>query len=610
MIINQIRINRIISIIIAIIIFCGCSNAIQNNNSDNIINEKVSDLIGQMTIDEKIGQIAQVDRQYLKSEQDIKKYFLGSLLSGGGSTPPVNNPLEWARMVDRYQSIALETRLGIPLIYGIDAVHGHNNVNGAVIFPHNVGLGCMQNPDLVKQASQITAKEVKATGIHWTFSPCIAVPQDDRWGRQYEGYSESIDIVKNLGKASILGYQGDHLGVESNSILACAKHFLGDGGTTWGTGFNGKIDRGDTQIDEQTLRNIHLPGYISAIEAGVGSIMISFSSFNGNKMHGHKELITDLLKEELGFKGIIVSDWAGIGEIQGDDKTDIEIAINAGIDMIMIPDHYIQFLNNLKILVQENRVSMARIDDAVSRILRIKMKMGLFENPYSDRSQIAEIGSDAHRDVAKNCVNQSMVLLKNENEILPISKDLKNIYIVGRGANDIGLQCGGWSISWQGSAGPITSGTTILDGIKNTILDDTQVTYSPNGAGVENADLIVLVIAEEPYAEMEGDRENLQIEEIDKIAVERVQQTNIPTATIIISGRPIIVTEYLNDWDALIAAWLPGTEGQGVAEVLFGDYNPTGKLSFSWPRSMNDIPINIGDVDYNPLFPFDFGLSY
>ena len=601
---------RSMTFIIGILLIYGCSNTINKISSEEKIKQKVDALIAQMTLDEKIGQIAQVDRQYLKTEDDIKTYYLGSLLSGGGSTPPNNNPIAWADMVDRYQTIAMQTRLGIPLLYGIDAVHGHNNVIGAVIFPHNIGLGCANNLDLVEQASFITAKEVTATGINWTFSPCVAVPQDDRWGRQYEGYSESPDIVKALGKASVLGYQGEQLGETHNSILACAKHFLGDGGTIWGTGLENKIDHGDTQIDEQVLRNIHLPGYISAIEADVGSVMISFSSINGVKMHGHKELITDLLKEELGFKGIIVSDWAGLEEIPGDDKSDIEIAMNSGLDMIMIPEHYVEFLATLKGLVLDNKVTMSRIDDAVSRILRIKIKMGLFEQPYSDRSSITEVGSVAHRELAKECVKQSLVLLKNENNVLPISKDIKKLYVVGRGANDIGLQCGGWSITWQGSPGQITPGTTILEGIRNTVANDTQVIYSLNGDGVENAELVVLIVAEDPYAEMNGDRLSPSIEQADKIAISKIKQSGVATVTVIISGRPLIIEDEIDDWDGIIAAWLPGTEGQGIVDVLFGDYNPTGKLSYSWPKTVADIPINYQDIPYDPLFPFGFGLSY
>jgi len=604
------RCLSLVFISINIVIFIGYSNIDRNKASEELINQKVADLISKMTLDEKIGQIAQVDRKFLKSEEDIKTYFFGSLLSGGSSTPPENNPVAWADMVDRYQSYAMQTRLGIPLIYGIDAVHGHNSVVGAVVFPHNIGLGCTNNPDLVEKASYITAKEVKATGIHWTFSPCVAMPQDDRWGRQYEGYSESSDIVKSLGKASVLGYQGKQLGKNKNSILSCAKHFVGDGGAKWGTGLENKIDHGDLQIDEEKLRNSHLQGYISAIDAGVGSIMISYSSVNGIKMHAHKELITDLLKEELGFDGIVVSDWMGIAEIPGDDKSDIEISINAGIDMIMIPEHYEVFLSTLKELVRNNKISMERINDAVSRILKIKYKMGLFDNPFSNRSNIKDIGSTLHRNIAKECVRQSVVLLKNNNDILPISKEIKNLYVVGQGANDIGIQCGGWTISWQGEIGPITRGTTIFDGILKTVIDKTQVTYSKSGDGISDADLIVLVVSELPYAEMNGDRAIPTIEKHDKVAINNVKNSNIPTVTIILSGRPLIIENEINDWDGLIAAWLPGTEGEGISDVLFGEFKPTGKLSYSWPRSATDIPINIGDIDYDPLYPLGFGLTY
>jgi len=426
--------------------------------------DQISQLISQMTLAEKIGQMTQVDRRYLANDDDIKKYFLGSLLSGGGSAPESNDPISWADMVDGYQATALKTRLQIPLIYGIDAVHGHNNVVGATIFPHNIGLGCMNNLELVRKASEVTAKEVSATGIHWTFSPCIAVPQDERWGRYYEGFSESSEIVKECGSASIIGYQGESLS-DPHTVLACAKHFVGDGGVLWGTGMNGKIDRGNLDLSETDIRSIHLPGYLAALEAGVGSIMVSFSSIQGQKMHGSKYYITDILKDELGFDGIVVSDWAGIDEIPGEYKSDIANGINAGIDMIMVPEHYVQFITLLTELVNEGTVGMERINDAVTRILRAKHRLGLFDHPYADRALINEIGSGSNRELARECVQASMVLLKNENSILPLSKSGLNILVTGSNANDLGNQCGGWTISWQGESGNTTEGTTIYEAI-------------------------------------------------------------------------------------------------------------------------------------------------
>ncbi|MDZ7291971.1 MAG: glycoside hydrolase family 3 C-terminal domain-containing protein [candidate division KSB1 bacterium] len=567
------------------------------------VSKNVDSLLAIMTLDEKIGQMTQVDRRYLQSENDITKYYLGSLLSGGGSAPANNTPQGWADMYDRYQSHALQTRLRIPLMYGIDAVHGHNNVKGAVIFPHNIGLGCTRNPALVEQAAHITAIEVAGTGIDWTFAPVVAVPRDERWGRTYEGFGESPDLVQMMGEAAVKGYQGNRLS-DPTSILACAKHYLGDGGTT-----NGK-DQGDTQVDEQTLRQIHLPGYIAAIRAGVGSIMVSYSSWNGQKMHGQKYLLTTVLKGELGFTGFLVSDWAAIDQLPGDYASDVETSINAGLDMIMVPERYKEFINTLKGLVNQGRVPISRIDDAVRRILQIKIAMGLFDHPFTDRTLTATVGAAAHREVARECVRQSLVLLKNNNHLLPLSKNLSRIHVAGKNADDLGHQCGGWTISWQGSSGNITTGTTILQAIKNTVSPTTAVTFSRNGSAAAGAEVGIVVIGETPYAEGAGDRTDLRLSSEDLATIQRVKEAGVPVVAILISGRPMIITSALDHCEAFIAAWLPGTEGQGVADVLFGDYHPTGKLSHSWPREMAQIPINVGDAVYDPLFPYGYGLSY
>jgi len=567
------------------------------------ISEHVENLLSQMSLEEKIGQMTQAERNALENIGDIKTYFLGSLLSGGGSSPSVNSTKSWADMYDSYQSYALQTRLKIPLIYGIDAVHGHNNVIGATIFPHNIGLGCTRNPQLVQQAAAITAKEVAATGIDWTFAPCIATVRNERWGRSYEGFGETPELSQIMADAAVRGFQGNTLS-ENTTILACAKHFLGDGGTKDG------IDQGNTIEDESAIRQLHLPGYISAINAGVKSIMISYSSINGQKMHGSKYWITDVLKNELGFKGFIVSDWQGIDQLGNDYKTNIMISVNAGIDMVMVPNQYKNFIQKLKELVNENRISMERIDDAVRRILTVKFELGLFEKPYADPSLTSLVGSFSHREVARQCVRESLVLLKNKNNFLPLSKNISRIHIAGKSAVDIGNQCGGWTISWQGSSGEITLGTTIYHAIKNTISKNTQLIYSFNGSGVQSGDVGVLVIGETPYAEYQGDKKNLSLAQEDITAINNFNAAGIPYVIILISGRPMIITDVIVNCDAFIAAWLPGTEAQGIADVLFGDYNFTGKLSHSWPRSMEQIPINIGDIDYDPLFPYGFGLSY
>jgi beta-glucosidase len=565
--------------------------------------QRTTDLISRMTLDEKIGQMTQVGRAFLKDINDIKMYFLGSLLSGGGSAPSPNVPFAWADMYDSYQNVALKTRLGIPLIYGIDAVHGHNNVHTAVIFPHNIGLGCTRNQALVERAARATAEEVAGTGIDWTFAPCIAVPRNERWGRTYEGFGETPELTREMSRAAVRGFQGPNLS-DPGSILACTKHFLGDGGT-----INGK-DQGNTVLDEATLRQIHMAGYVSAIEEGVGSIMVSYNSWNGQKLHGHRYLLTTVLKGELGFDGFLISDWAAIDQLPGDFTSDIETSINAGLDMIMVPDRYEDFINITKSLVQNNQITMERIDDAVSRILTVKFKLGLFENPLTDRTFTTTIGSNEHRQIARDAVRQSLVLLKNENDILPLRKDSLNIHVAGKNANDLGNQCGGWTISWQGGSGDITWGTNILQAIRTTVYTSTTVTYSNDGSGAAGSDMGIAVIGERPYAEGSGDRSDLNLDNEDMNTIQNFVNAGIPVITILISGRPMIINQALEDSDAFIAAWLPGTEGLGVADVLFGDFAPTGKLSHSWPRTMSQIPINVGDSNYDPLFPYGYGLTY
>ncbi len=598
-------------VILALFGFCSGNDIIQKNQEDAMVEQKVDSLISIMTLDEKIGQITQVDIDALADMNDITKYSLGSIFCGGNSEIPDISPKGWADYYDKLQSFALKTRLKIPIIYGVDAVHGHNNVQGAVIFPHNIALGCTRNPELVEKAARTTAVEIAGTGMDWDFAPCIAVARNDRWGRTYESFGETPELAESLGSAYVRGLQGASLNGET-SILACAKHYMGDGGTT-----NGK-DQGNTECDEETLRKIHLPGYISAIKAGVGSIMVSYSSWNGQKMHGNKYLLTDVLKNELGFKGFLVSDWAAIDQLDTTNyKKDVETSMNAGLDMVMIPNgpgtknNYIEFMNDLKELVAENKVSQERIDDAVRRILRVKLAMNIFEEPYTNKEYTSQIGSAEHREIARECVRQSLVLLKNENKTLPLSKDAKEIAVVGESANDIGNQCGGWTISWQGESGNvINGGTTILEGIKKAVSSDTKVKYSKDGSDLEGADVAVVVVGEKPYAEMIGDRKDLTLSKEDLATIEKVKKSGLPVVVILLSGRPMIINEALKSCDAFVAAWLPGTEGEGVSDVLFGDYNPTGKLSHSWPKSMNQIPINFGDKNYDPLFAYGFGLSY
>lgn len=579
-------------------------------NSHMPVDTRVRDLLSRMTLDEKIGQMAQADSGAVANAADVQTYALGAMLSGGNSKPPENNPAAWLKMVNEYQSWALKTRLKIPLLYGIDAVHGHNDVVGTVIFPHNIGLGATRDAPLVEQAERVTALEMVGTGIRWSFAPCIAVAQDERWGRTYESFGQSPELVSEMAAAAVRGFQGKQLSERPDSVLACAKHFIGDGGTQYGT------DEGDTVCDEATLRKLYLPPYRAAIRAGVESIMVSYSSWNGKKMHANKYLLTGVLKQELGFKGFLVSDDAGIDQISPDYKEAVASAINAGLDMAMIPrgpDHsnnYVEFIKDLKELVAEGKVAQSRINDAVSRILRVKFEMGLFEHPYpGDPALTAAIGSPAHRQVARQCVRESLVLLKNEHHALPLSKKVKHLVVVGEAADDLGIQCGGWTVDWQGRTGEATTGgTTILAAIRRAVSPETQVTYSPDASGITNADDVIAVVGELPYAEWQGNAASLDLDLGDAALVEKARTSGAPVTTILLSGRPLIPGSALDNSDAFIAAWLPGTEGQGVADVLFGDYKPTGKLPREWPRSMDQAAAN--DMTGEPLFPFGFGLTY
>jgi beta-glucosidase len=566
-------------------------------------------LLSQMTLDEKIGQMVQVDMEAMTNKADIQKYFIGSMLSGGNSDPADITPQGWLRAVEDFQKWALKTRLKVPIIYGIDAVHGHNNVNGAVVFPHNIGLGASRNAALVEKASWVTAREIAGTGMHWAFAPCVAVAQNPRWGRTYESFGEEPDLAGLLGAAAVRGLQKKL--PQGNYVLACAKHYAGDGGTKDG------IDQGNVICDEATLRQLHLAPYTPAIKAGSGSIMVSYNSWNGQKLHGHKYLLTDVLKGQLGFEGFLVSDWAAIDQLSPDYKKAIEQSVNAGLDMAMIPNgsgkknNYVEFITLLKELVAEGRVPQSRIDDAARRILQVKYAMGVFEHPFADPKLLSKIGSAEHRKIARECVRQSLVLLKNEGNALPLTKKLKQIAVVGKAADDLGLQCGGWTISWQGKPGTVLSGgTTILAAIRQAAARETKVVYTADAGNLSGADAVVVVVGEQPYAEMMGDKATLNLAAEDAALVAKAKQAGAPVITVLLSGRPLILGETLGNTDALIAAWLPGTEGQGVADVLFGA-KPVGKLPRTWPRTNEQLGITKRDASAkDALFPYGFGLSY
>jgi beta-glucosidase len=572
-------------------------------------------LIAKMTLEEKVGQMTQAEQDHLADVKDIQTYFLGSVFSGGNSDPKAGNSLQaWTDMYDSYQKEAVQTRLKVPVLYGVDAVHGHNNVLGAVVFPHDIALGATRDAKLVEEVERITAEEVRATGIQWAFSPCVAVARDERWGRTYESFSEDPALVAEMGAAAVRGFQGSDL-KDPLRVLACAKHYMGDGGTAWNssphlTSQGGHLDQGDTRVSEAELRKIHMAGYPPAIAAGVGSIMPSYNSWNGQKASGSKRLLTEILKEELGFEGFLISDYNALDQLGPDFRADVKQSINAGMDMAMVPTRYKEFYTDLKDLAEKGEVPMARIDDAVLRILRVKYAMGLMDparSQLADRSLQARFGSPAHREVARRAVRESLVLLKNEKEALPLSKTAKRILVAGKNADDIGNQCGGWTVDWQGKSGPIVpGGTTILAALKAASKGG-EVAYSRDGSGAAGADVAVVVVGETPYAEFKGDREDLSLDKEDLDAIANVKKAGIPVVVVVLSGRPVILGDALTQADALVAAWLPGTEGEGVADVLFGDYKPTGKLSFSWPRTMAQIPINVGDATYDPLFPFGFG---
>ncbi len=569
--------------------------------SADALAEDIEALLASMTLDEKIGQMTQAERDSATPD-DVRDFFLGSILSGGGSAPANNTPTGWADMHDAYQNAALSTPLGIPIIYGIDAVHGHNNVYGATIFPHNIGLGATRDPNLVEGIGRITAKEVACTGLEWTFAPCVAVVRDERWGRTYEGFGEDPNLQVLLTGSYVRGFQGATMSGER--VIACAKHFAGDGGTSGG------IDRGNTIVDEATLRAVHMPGFLEAINNNVGTIMPSYSSWNGVKMHENMYLLTDVLKTEFGFDGFIISDWEAVYELSGPTYYDqVVLMVNAGVDMTMEPYNWQNFITTLKSAVNNNHVSMTRIDDAVRHILQIKDAAGVFDEPLADRTLVnsGALGSAPHRAVAREAVRKSLVLLKNDG-VLPISKS-SNVFVAGKNANDIGNQCGGWTISWQGSSGNITPGTTILQGIQDAVAGHGgSVTFSEDGTGSAGHDLAIVVIGETPYAEGVGDDNDLALDATDINCLNQI--ADIPTVVVLVSGRPMMISDHLSNWDAFVAAWLPGTEGDGVAEVLFGDYDFVGKLPHSWPVNIAQVPINIGDTPYNPLFPYGYGLDY
>ncbi len=558
---------------------------------------RVSELLGRMTLDEKLGQLIQPDRSALRNPEEIRAFFLGSVLSGGGSGPQRNEPLAWRAMVEGYEQMARRTPRGIPLLYGIDAVHGHNNVKGATIFPHPIGLGCSRDPALVEAIGAATAAEVAATGIRWSFAPVVAAARDLRWGRTYEAFGESSELAELLGPALIRGLQGARLGQRPTSVLACAKHFVGDGGT------HGGRDRGNTVVTAEQLLLHHLRQYQAAIDAGVGSVMASYSSVNGVMMHEHRALLTDMLRTQMGFSGILVSDYAALERLPGNYAEQVERALLAGIDMVMGPNDFRALARTLRRLAGD-RIPMSRIDEAVSRVLSVKCELGLFESARPT-VPLSVLGSGEHRALARRAVAASAVLLKNDNALLPLAKSSGHLLVLGKSADDLGRQCGGWTIEWQGAEGPITEGTTILQGIRRALGPGARLSVG----SAKDADVAVVVIGERPYAEAAGDNPNPVIDPADLALVEAARATSRRVVVVLVTGRPLVLGRVKDLADALLVVWLPGSEGQGVADVLFGDVPPGGKLSHTWPKDVGQLPFDPQNTAKIPEYPYGMGLA-
>jgi beta-glucosidase len=575
----------------------------KKTKADQVPEQKIDSLLAQMTLDEKIGQMTQVRHFDDISLEDIKTKYIGSVIHTQGPLPG-KDAAEWQAKFIELQKQALSTRLAIPLLFGVDAVHGQNTYEGATIFPHNIGMGATRNPDLVEKAAAITAIESKATGFNWVFSPCVAVPFNEKWGRVYEAFSESTEITTALTRASVRGHQGS---AEAHAVMATAKHFIGDGATDFG------VEGGNTTLSLEDVHKLLLPPYQAAINEGVGSVMASFNKLDGISMHAHKVMITDLLKGNLNFDGIVVSDWKAYSRF---GETDI---INAGIDMVMAVDGDLgMFQEGVRNAVLSGVIPQVRIDDAVRRILRQKFRMGLFENPFPNEELIKEIGIKKHRDVARQAVRESLVLLKNENKLLPLTKDAR-VVVVGEFGNNSGLQSGGWTVIWQGTTENYKGATTILEGIRK--FSTLEVLYDQDGtANSDEVDVAVIVVGETPYAEFFGDiggemnKYQLTLSDAHQKYINTYIEKGIKVVVVLISGRPLVVTQQIQQSDAFVAAWLPGSEGDGIAEVLFGDYDFKGKLPHSWPKSEEDYNGKYGpnfwDSSIEPLFPFGFGLNY
>ena len=624
---QQLPVNKSILFVLTFAVFLslGCSfetkdpwTTLDPLPLDPAIEAQIDEILPKLSLEQKVGQVIQADNSSVTPEE-VKKYRLGSVLSGGNSAPgplPYANANAWVEMADAYFEASIDTQgveIAIPIILGIDAVHGHANLEGAIVFPHNIGLGAARNPDLIQEIARITAHELTVSGHDWTFAPTLAVPQDLRWGRSYEGFSEDPTIVHSYGDRIVIGLQG-RFGTDKfmgqGTVISSAKHFVADGATENG------VDQGDAKISEQELSDVHAAGYYSAIPAGVQTVMASFNSWNGRKLHGDKELLTDVLKGKMGFNGFVVGDWNGHGQVPGCTNTDCAQSFNAGVDMFMAPDSWRGLYENTLAQVKDGTISMERLDDAVRRILRVKLASGIFEKGLPSQRMNAgeesQLGLAEHRAVARQAVRESMVLLKNNSQTLPLDP-ATTILVVGDGANSISKASGGWTLSWQGtghSNDEFPNGESILEGIRQLVSEaGGRVIYSETGEVPSTVDAVIAVYGEDPYAEFQGDREHLDFEPkgFDVSLLAEYQSQDIPVVSVFLSGRPMWTNPEINHSDAFVAAWLPGSEGGGVADLLFQadpSYDFTGALSFSWPASA------VVSKDSETLFDLGYGLRY
>lgn len=554
-------------------------------NSGLPTSERVDNLMSRMTEWEKIGQMALIEKDSIRDQRHIAQYNLGALLSGGGSGPKENTPLAWLEMVQGFQVAAKNTCLKIPLLYGIDAVHGHASVIGATVFPHLTGMAATGDEQLVRDVARATADEMAATEIYWSFSPNLDVPQDYRWGKTYETFGSNTAEVARLGLAYIQGTQNST--TNYFNVLATAKHFLGGGAMEYGTSRNKdfKLEEGNIPISEKELRETHLVPFQKAVAGGVQAVMVGTASWNGQINPANRYLLTDVLKNELGFSGFVVSDWYAVYILGPTRYQSLVTAINAGVDMVMTPFEYKDFMANMQLALSRGDISKERVDDAVRRILTAKFKLGLFDRPKANPAGLSAVGSGEHRALAREAVRKSQVLLKNDNSALPLSKSLGKILVAGSGAHNLGRQVGGWTVEWQGIDGNWLPGTTILSAIRNSVSQNTEVEYDLAGnfrSAGHLADVGIAVVSEKPYAEGWGDNANPSISREDLSAIEKLRTQSRQLIVLIVSGRPLDIAPYIKDWDGVVASWLPGSEGAGVADVLFGAYPFTGKLPVEW----------------------------